>query len=106
MVKYAIYHSARFDKELEKFDNDFKSWLDKIEDQLTENPYAGDSLGVEWFREKKHKKFRVYFLVYGNLQSVFMVGISGKKDQQKVINTIRLLMDFFREEIEKLAKKN
>jgi len=104
MGKYAIYHSVKFDKELGKFDKDFKNWLDKIEDQLVENPYAGDSLGIDWFREKKHKKFRIYFLVYDNLQSVFMVGISEKKDQQKVINTIRLLMDFFREEIENLAK--
>jgi len=29
-----------------------------------------------------------------------MVAISGKKDQQKVINTIRLFLDSLREEIE------
>jgi hypothetical protein len=34
-----------------------------------------------------------------------MAGISDKKDQQKVINTIRLLMDFFRNELENLVKK-
>ncbi len=33
-----------------------------------------------------------------------MVAIRDKKDQQKVINTIRLLLDFFKEEIENLAK--
>lgn len=33
-----------------------------------------------------------------------MVAISEKKDQQKVINTIRLLFDFFRNEIEKLIE--
>ena len=105
MVKYAVYHSARFDKELKKFDKDFLAWLDKIENQLVENPYAGDPLDVEWFREKKYKKYRVYFLVNDDLTSVFMVGISEKKDQQRVINTIRLLLEFFRTELENLAKK-
>ncbi len=105
MPDYAIYHSSRFDKELEKFGNDFKVWLDKMEEQLVKSPYSGDPLGVKWFREKKYKNYRVYFLVYDDISSVFMVGISDKKDQQKVINTIRLLLDFFRDELERLAKK-
>jgi len=45
-------------------------------------------------------------LVYENLQAVFMVAISEKKDQQKVINTIRLLLNFFRREIENLVDKD
>jgi len=35
-----------------------------------------------------------------------MVAISSKKDQQKTINTIRLFLEFFREEIEKLVREN
>ena len=31
--------------------------------------------------------------------------ISEKKDQQRVINTVRLLFDFYREEIEKLVSE-
>jgi len=80
-------------------------WLDKIEDQLVEHPYSGDPIDVEWLREKKYKKFRVYFIVNDDLTTVFMVGISEKKDQQRVINTIRLLLEFFRSELEGLAKK-
>ncbi len=106
MSKYSVYHSARFDKELEKFDKNFRVWLGKIENQLVENPYTGDPLGMKWFSEKKYKNYRIYFLVYDDLMSVFMVGISSKKDQQKVINTIRLLMDFFKEEIENLSKNH
>lgn len=105
MVSYKIYHSERFDKELSKFDKDFKERIDKIEDQLVKNPYSGDSLGVLWFREKRYKKYRIYFLIYDNLESVFMVAISEKKDQQKVINTIKLLLNFFSEEIENLVKR-
>lgn len=105
MVNYKIFHSGRFDKELDKFPKDFKDWVDKIEDQLIENPYVGDPLDVKWFREKKHRKYRIYYLIYDDLESVYMVGISEKKDQQKVINTIRLLLEFFKDEIQNLVKK-
>lgn len=104
MKKYKVYHSDRFDKELEKYDKTFQDRVDKIEDKLVENPKYGSPLGTEWFREARYKNYRVYYLIYEDLESVFMVAISGKKDQQKVINTIRLLLDFFREEMENLVK--
>jgi hypothetical protein len=78
--------------------------VDKIEDKLVENPKYGTPLGVEWFREARYENYRIYFLVYEDLESIFMVAISDKKDQQKVINTIRLLLDFFREEMKNLIK--
>ena len=106
MKKYKIYHSQRFDKELIKFDKNFQNYVDKIEYRLIENPYSGTPLGVEWFREKRYGKYRIYYLVYEDLQSVFMVAISEKKDQQKVINTIKLLIDFFREEIKNLVDED
>ena len=105
MKKYKIYHSERFDKELGKYDNVFQKRVDKIEDQLVNNPYAGSSLGAEWFREKRFGKYRIYYLIYNDLEAVFIVAISEKKDQQKVINTIRLLLDFFKEELKNLVNK-
>mgnify|MGYP001594697166 FL=1 len=103
-MAYKIYHSAEFDKELNKFDENFKKRVDKIEDQLSGNPYAGSPLNVRWFREKRIENYRVYYLIYEDLKVVFMVAISGKKDQQKVINTLRLIFDILREEIENLVK--
>jgi len=103
---FKIYHSKRFDKELSKFDQNFQSIIDKIEDKISENPYSGDPLNVKWFREKRYEKWRIYYIIYENLQAVIMVAISEKKDQQKVINTIRLLFNFFREEIERLIKED
>ncbi len=35
-----------------------------------------------------------------------MAGISDKKDQQKTINTVFLLLDNFEQEIKELAKNN
>ncbi len=103
MLSYKLFHSASFDIEFSKFNQDFQKRVDKIEDQLVINPYVGDPLGTKWFREKRIDKYRIYYLIYDDLLSVFMVAISEKKDQQKVINTIRLLFEFFRDEIEKLV---
>jgi len=102
MKRYKVYHSSRFDKELDKFPDDFRDIVNKIEDQLVDNPYVGSPLSVKWFREKRVGKRRVYYLIYEDLGVVFMVAISEKKNQQKVINTIKLLLDFFRSEIENL----
>ncbi|MEK6852529.1 MAG: hypothetical protein AABX59_01490 [Nanoarchaeota archaeon] len=104
MTKFKVFHSNKFDEILEKFPKDFKIRVDKIEDQLVENPYVGSPLGVKWFREKRIDKYRVYYIIYDKLRVVFMVGISEKKDQQKVINTIRLMLDFYDEEIKNLLK--
>jgi len=106
MKRYKIYHSQRFNKELFKFDKQFQGYVDKIEDQLIENPYSGKPLNVKWFREKRYGKYRLYYLIYENLDSVFIVAISEKKDQQKTINTIRLLLNIFEDEIKNLIKES
>ena len=46
-MAYKVYHSSRFDRELSKFDKYFLDRLDKIENQLVENPYVGDPLNVK-----------------------------------------------------------
>ena len=105
MKMYKVYHSERFDKELSKFNKAFQIRVDKIENQLVDNPYTGSPLGVEWFREKRYGKYRIYYIIYDDLEAVFMVAISEKKDQQKVINTVLLLLDFYKEEIKNLVSK-
>ncbi len=106
MKRYKIYHSSLFDEKIGNFDAEFARRVDKIEDQLIENPYQGDPLNVKWFREKRIDEKRVYFIIYEDLDAVFMVAVSGKKDQQRVINTVRLLLDSFRNEIENLISKD
>mgnify|MGYP001566597181 FL=1 len=104
-MSFSVFHSATFDKLLANFQNDFKIWLDKIEDQLVINPYVGDPIKFPWFREKKYRKYRVYYLIYEDLKAVYLVNISEKKDQQRIINTILLLLDNLKEEIINLVKK-
>ena len=105
MKKYKVYHSFRFDEELQKCDKRILDYVDKFEDKLIENPYEGKPLGFKWFREKKFENYRFYYLIYEDLESVFMVAISRKKNQQKVINTIKLLFEYFNEEIRELIDK-
>lgn len=106
MAMYKIFHSKSFDKELSKLDNFLIDRVNKIEDILKYNPLYGNPLGYKWFRETRYENYRFYYLIYEDLKSVYMVAISGKKDQQKVINTIKLLLALFREEINELTKNS
>ena len=101
---YKVFHTNRFEKELRKINHTFKNWLDKIENQIVKNPYVGKPIDFPWFREKKFKNYRVYFIIYEKEKSVVFVAISTKKDQQRVINSIRLLLRTFGEEIKELLK--
>jgi len=89
-----------------KYDKNIQDRVDKIEDKLMCNPEYGKPLGTKWFRESRFENYRIYYLIYEDLNAVYMIAISNKKEQQKTINTIKLFLEFFREEIEKLVKKN
>ena len=75
---YKIFHTERFDKELSKhFSKEEIKEIDNFErKQLIENPYVGDPLSYQFFREKKVGGKRVYYLVYDELKAVLIVGIS------------------------------
>ncbi len=90
MGNYKVYRSLAFQEEISKYDKLFQDRIDKIEDKLIYNPEYGNPLGTKWFREARFENYRVYYLIYDDLQAVYMVAISGKKDQQKTINTIRI----------------
>src|SRR3989344_7986482 len=93
LCMFAVFRSAAFERKLERMPNDFVHWVDKIESQLCANPHVGDQLRVPWFREKKLGTFRIYYLIYEDLHAVYIVNMSEKKDQQRVIDTIFLLLD-------------
>lgn len=102
---FQIFHAAIFDKKLDKMPREFYRGVEAIEKQLVANPYVGDQLQAPWLREKKIGKFRVYYLIYDDLNAVYMVNISGKKDQQQVIDTVLLLLDIYKSEVRNLVKR-
>jgi len=77
-----IYHTL---------ENDEKIWIDKIKEKLIEFP-TGKPLGYKWFREKKYKNKRLYFLVSEEKKKILLVSFASKKDQQEIIDFIKTNM--------------
>lgn len=101
-IIYEIIKTEQFIKKFNSLDNSIKLELEKELEQLKINPYSGKPLGYKFFREKKVRCFRIYYIIYDNYLLVFVLAISDKKDQQKVINTIRNLIPYYKEYIKKL----
>lgn len=104
MKKYKIYTTEEFDKDFSKLDKSLKGIIEKEIGQLETNPYVGKPLGYRFFREKKVKNYRFYYLIYEEYVVVFVIAVSDKKDQQSVINGIKALMPFYREQIKRKIK--
>ena len=98
---YKLFTTDEFEKRYRKLDPQLQAEIAKEIDQLEENPYSGKPLGHPFFREKKIKNYRVYYLVYDELVVVFIISISTKKDQQETIDKIKTLIPYYREEIKK-----
>jgi|SRR3989344_3487364 len=88
---FKIFRTEEFDKKLLKnFSKTDREQIENFEkNQLVNNPYIGDPLGYKFFREKRIKGKRVYFLIYDDLGIVLMVDLSDKKTQQKTIEKIK-----------------
>lgn len=92
---YAIYGTETFEKEIEKLGKSHRDSIKKIFLQLKENPYVGDSIRYKFFREKRIKEKRIYYIVYDEFSSVLVVAVGGKKAQQDTIDEIiKLLPEF------------
>ena len=98
---YEVYTTEEFDRDFGELDHSIKLQVEKEVDQLRMNPYVGKPLGYSFFREKKIKKFRIYYLIYDEYVVVFVIALSEKKDQQGVIDAIRKQIPQYREEIKK-----
>ena len=98
---YNIYTTEEFNKKFSKLDKSIRTQIDKEIEKLQDNPHTGKPLGYKFFREKKIKNYRFYYLIYEEHVVVFLITISDKKDQQKAIDTIKNLIPYYREEIKK-----
>ncbi len=104
-MTYKVYTTDKFDKEISKLSDEEQRRVQKIFLQLKENPYVGDQIRYNHFREKRLREKRIYYLVYDDLQSVLIVAINGKKTQQETIDKIIKYFDEYRIYMEKLPKK-
>ena len=98
---YEIFTTEEFDKDFNKLDKSIRYPIEKEINKLKTNPYSGRPLGYKFFREKKIKNYRFYYLIYESQIVIFAIAISDKKDQQEVIDTIKSMLPYYREEIKK-----
>ena len=105
-MAYSVYALNVFDKEMNKLSSDYHQKIEKIFLQLKDNPYAGDQIRYKFFREKRIKEKRIYYLVYDDLKIVLMVAIGGKKAQKETIDRIANYFKEYRDYAEKLGNSS
>jgi mRNA-degrading endonuclease RelE of RelBE toxin-antitoxin system len=102
-MTYAVYTLNVFDKEMNKLHESDKEIIKKIFLQLKENPYVGKQIRFKFFREKRIKEKRIYYLVYEDLKIVLMVAFGGKKAQEETIDKISGLFGEYKIYAKKLS---
>jgi len=103
-MDYAVYITESFEKEIEKISESDKEIIRKMIIKLKDNPYVGDPIRYKFFREKRIREKRVYFLVYDELLALLVVAFGGKKLQQETIDKIISLLPEYKKYVERLLK--
>ena len=105
-MSYKIYTTEDFEKEFNKLSPLDKEAIRKLFLQLKENPFVGDTIRYPFFREKRLREKRIYYLVYKDITLVLVIAIGGKKTQQETIDEIISLFPEYKKYIKDLARKN
>ena len=103
-MEYSVYMTEMFEDEISGLSDSDKNVINKIFRQLKENPYVGDVIKYKFFREKRLREKRIYYLVYDDLSCVLIVAFGGKKVQQKIIDEIIDSLPEFRKYVKKLKE--
>jgi len=99
---FRAFRTEWYEKKLKKLSLDEQERVKYIEQELKKTPYDGKPLGYNFFREKKFDGKRLLFLVYESYKAIFLITITDKKMQQKVIDIIKSNLDVYKEELEKI----
>ena len=105
-MAYAVYTTESFEDEISNLSDFDKNIIQKIYQRLKENPYSGDQIRYPFFREKRIREKRIYYLVYDDLKMVLMVTIGGKKTQKETIDKIAGYFKEYRKYAEKLSNSS
>lgn len=105
-MAYAVYTTESFENKIEKISNSDKEIIQKLFIRLKENPYVGNPIRYKFFREKRIREKRVYYLIYDDLQTVLIVAFGGKKAQRETIDEIIKLLPEYKEYMKELLNKN
>lgn len=108
MPKWNVEQTDLFEKTFNKLiPQDIQEYFKKQIFKLSENPYVGKPLSYAFFREKKIKKWRLYYLIYDTYLVLYLINLSDKKLQQQVIDRIKSELDLLKQYVElKYGKKS
>ena len=101
-MSYAVYTTENFEKEIAGLPEAERWIIKKIFLQLRDNPYVGDAVRYRFFREKRIREKRIYYLIYDDLSAVLVVAFGGKKEQQETIDRIIKYLPEFKKYLWKL----
>lgn len=101
---FRVFRAEWYESKLKKLSSKEKERVEKFEQSLKEQPFSGKPLGYNFFREKKFNGKRLYFLVYEEHKVVFLITISDKKAQQRVIDMIKGNLDKYKSLLEEIIK--
>ncbi len=87
-MNYIVYHTEIFRKLYSTLDHSEQLWIEKIQRNLEVFP-TGKLLYFPWFREKRYRNKRLYFLIEYTHKKILFVAFASKKDQQKTIDYIK-----------------
>ena len=96
-----VLSTKEFDTWERLLPKDYQEQIQGFIKELKQNYNTGRPLGYPFFREKKMGKYRLYFLIYEDVDTVLLVTISDKKAQQDIIDTIKSQLDYYKELIRK-----
>ena len=103
---YKVRRTNRFNKEVEKLSNEEIKRVNKLIEQLKENPYVGDQLQIKILREKKLEEKRIYYLIFDDLNAILIIAISNKKAQQKEIDFAKDNINNYKEYLRRLLSND
>ena len=97
-----VVSTKEFDTWERLLPKDYRQQIENIIKQLKETWQVGKPLGYPFFREKKLGKYRLYFLVYEDIDTVLLVTMSDKTAQQETIDKIKHELDLYKDMIKKM----
>ncbi len=101
-MPFDVFETDTFMKRFHSLEKDEEIWAQKTVSKLAQNPFTGKPLGFEWFREKKFKDKRLYYLIYKELNKILIVSFGNKKEQKQMIESIIRNFDTYKKLAENL----
>jgi len=95
-----VFETQEFTKIASSFDKNVQEWIESVKDQISENIYVGKPIRFDWFREKKLKNLRLYFIA--REEKALLIALGNKKEQQEIIDSILKHKKEYLEEISAL----